>query len=113
MLFCNALSSKAIIYQLRCYVIVSAVLCFKHNQCLGFVEPIYPDGLETHDCQYGVAGWEIGISSFQEAGIFCLHRNLSQYKLVFGLYFLVGLLNCNFRIILTAVGKEIHGANKS
>lgn len=90
---------------------LSAVLCSQYNQSLGFVEPISPDGLETHDCQYGVAGWEIGISSFQEAGIFYLHRNLSQCKLILWLYFLIDLLNCNFRIILTTAGKEIHEAN--
>ena len=113
MLFCNAFSSKVIIYQLSGYVIVSALLYSKYNQSLGFVEPISPDGLETHDCQCGVAGREIGISSFQEAGIFCLHRNLSQCKLIFWLYFLVDLLSCNFRIILTTVGKEIQEANMS
>ena len=113
MLFCNAFSSKVIIYQLSCYIIVSAVLCSKYNQSLGFVEPISPDGLETHDTQYGGAGWEIGISSFQEASFFCLHRNLSQCKLIFWLYFLVDLLNCNFRIILTTAGKEVHEGNMS
>lgn len=113
MLFCNAFSSKVIIFQLSCYIIVSAVLCSKYNQSPGFAEPINPDGLETHDCQYGVADWEIGISSFQEADIFYLHRNLSQCKLIFWLYFSVDLLSCNFKINLTTVGKEIHEANMS
>lgn len=54
MLFCNAFSSKVIIYQLSCYIIVSSVLCSEYNQSLGFVEPISPDGLETHDSQDGV-----------------------------------------------------------
>lgn len=110
MLYCNAFSSKVIIYQLSCYIIVSAVLCSEYNQSLGFVEPISPDGLETHDCQDWVAGWEIGISSIQEAGIFYLHRSLSQCKLIFCLNFLGDLLNCNFGIILTTAGKEIHEA---
>lgn len=113
MLFCNAFSSKVIIYRLSCYIIVSAVLCSGYNQSLGFVEPISPDGLETHDCQDGGAGWEIGISSFREAGIFYLHRNLLQCKLIFCLYFLVDLLNCNLGIILTTAGKAIHEANVS
>lgn len=56
MLFCNAFSSKVIICQLSCYIIVSAVLCSEHNQSMSFVGPISPDELETHDCQYGVAG---------------------------------------------------------
>lgn len=113
MLFCNAFSSKVIIYWLSCYTIVSAVLCSEYNQSLGFVEPISPDGLETHDCQDRVAGCKIGISSFQEAGIFYLHRSLSQCKLIFCLYFLVDLLSCNFGIILTTAGKENHEANAS
>lgn len=66
-----------------------------------------------HDCQHGGAGWEIGISSFQEAGVFYLHRNLSQRKLIFWPYFSVDLLDCNFRIILTAAGEEIREANRN
>lgn len=62
MLFCNAFSSKVIIYQLSCYIIVRAVLCSEYNQSLGFVEPISPDGLETHDCQDG--GCRLGDRNF-------------------------------------------------
>lgn len=103
-------SSKVITCQLSCCIIVRAVWCSKHNQSLGSVGAVSPDGLRPH-CQCGGAGWDVGIPSFHEAGVFYLHGNLSHCKLIFWLYFSVDPLSCNFRIILTAAGKEIHEAN--